>query len=69
MGGGVLVSGLPSRYITLVNEARGETSVEIAYRDRLKGAVDARQRYALVTVKMTTTTIRISWRAAARIVK
>jgi len=38
-GGGVFVRGLPSLYITLLNEAPGETSVDIACRNRLMGAV------------------------------
>jgi len=40
--GDVFVSDLPSRYITLVNEVRDETSVKIAYRDRLSDAVGVR---------------------------
>ena len=36
------VRGLPSRYITLLNEARGETSAEIIYRDRPTDTVGVR---------------------------
>jgi len=61
LGGGVPMSGSPSRYTTFINGVPEKTSTDIEHRGRLTGSVDVQSRNPLLMVKMTTTTIGISW--------